>query len=402
MLDDRLIMINKIKEIVSSVKEEAIFNRRHLHRFPELSFQEYKTSQYIKSTLQSYAIDFEEVANTGVLAKIVGKKSVSDNTVILRADMDALPIHEENETDFTSRHNGVMHACGHDFHTANLLATLKVLKQMDDDFSGVVIGIFQPAEEKIPGGALAVLASEKLPSSAQNVKGVIGLHVSPGLEMGKVGVRAGKFMASADEIYLTVKGKGGHGAQPHLNIDPVIISAQLMVSLQQVVSRFANPAIPSVLSFGKVIANGATNVIPNEVYIEGTFRTMDESWRAQALQLIGKQIKELPEIYGATAELEIRRGYPALINDMELTSRISYSLKEYVSEDNFENLDIWMAAEDFAYYSQHYPSVFYFIGTGNVEKGITSALHTPTFQIDEEAFDHAIGGMVYSAMQLLS
>ncbi|WP_206367073.1 M20 family metallopeptidase [Sphingobacterium sp. SGG-5] len=394
-------MIEKIKEIVSSVKNEAISNRRHLHRFPELSFQEYKTSEYVQSVLRSHAIDFEVVADTGVLAKIVGKKSNSTQTVILRADMDALPIHEENDTDFTSQNEGIMHACGHDFHTANLLAVLSILKEMEADFSGTVVGIFQPAEEKIPGGALSILAAKKLPPPGPDVKGVIGLHVSPGLEVGRIGVRPGKFMASADEIFISLKGKGGHGAQPHLNIDPVVIAAQLILSLQQIVSRFADPAIPSVLSFGKVLANGATNVIPNEVTLEGTFRTMDESWRKQALELIEKQIKELPPIYGATAEVEIRRGYPVLVNDEALTGTVSSYLKDYVSADNFEQLGIWTAAEDFAYYSYTYPALFYFIGTGNAEKGMTSALHTPTFQIDEDAFEHAIGAMVYSVLQLL-
>jgi len=394
-------MIEKLKQLVSSVKDEAILNRRHLHRFPELSFQEYETSRYIKKVLQSYGIAFEEVADTGLIAKVVGKQSVSTNVVILRADIDALPIHEQNDTDFTSNNEGVMHACGHDFHTANLLAVLRILKGLEGDFSGTVIGIFQPAEEKIPGGAISVLASGKLPLPSENVKGVIGLHVSPRLDVGKVGVRSGKFMASSDEIYITIKGKGGHGAQPHLNIDPVVISAQLILSLQQVVSRFANPAIPSVLSFGKVIANGATNVIPGEVYIEGTFRTMDENWRAQALALIEKQIKELPGIYGATVELEIRRGYPVLINDSRLTEVVSAYLQEYASKESFEHLDIWMAAEDFAYYSHNYPALFYFIGVANAQKGIGSELHTPTFQIDEDAFEQAIGGMAYSALKVL-
>ena len=394
-------MIEKIKELVSAVKDEAILNRRHLHKFPELSFREYETSRYIKSILESYGIAYEEVADTGVIAKIVGKRSDSDQTVILRADIDALPILEENKTDFSSQHEGIMHACGHDFHTANLLTVLKVLKEMEAEFSGAVIGIFQPAEEKIPGGAVSVLASRKLPLPGQHIKGILGLHVMPGIDVGKVGVRPGKFMASSDEIYLTIHGKGGHGAQPHLNIDPVVIASQLILSLQQIVSRFTNPAVPSVLSFGKVIANGATNVIPNTVYIEGTFRTMDENWRAQALELIEKQARELPEIYGATVEIEIRRGYPVLINDTKLTTTVSSYLQEYVSSENFEHLDIWMAAEDFAYYSHQYPSLFYFVGTGNAAKRMTSALHTPTFQIDEDAFDQAIGGMVYSVLRLL-
>lgn len=394
-------MINRIKGVVAAVKKEAIFYRRHLHQFPELSFQEYETSRYIKTILQSYGITFEEVADTGVIARIEGELSPSDRTVILRADIDALPIREENKTAYSSRIEGAMHACGHDFHTANLLTVLKVLAEMRSEFSGVVIGIFQPAEEKIPGGALSILASKKLPPAGDNVRGVIGLHVSPGLEMGKVAVRPGRFMASSDEIFVTVHGKGGHGAQPHQNIDPVVISAQLILSLQQIVSRFANPAIPSVLSFGKVLADGATNVIPNSVYMEGTFRTMDEQWRAHALELIEKQIHELPKIYGAEVQVEIRRGYPVLLNDSALTDTLSSIIEEYVGPECVEQADIWMAAEDFAYYSHQYPSVFYLIGVGNTAKGYTSALHTPTFQIDEDAFDHAIGSMVYSTLKLL-
>src|SRR5690606_19752410 len=322
-------MINRIKTMVAAAKSDAVFIRRHLHRHPELSFQEYETSRYIKSTLQSYGIAFETVADTGVIARIEGTLSPSEHTVILRADMDALPIQEENATEFTSQNAGVMHACGHDFHTANLLSVLKILAQLRNEFSGVVIGVFQPAEEKIPGGALSVLASKKLPALSENIRGVIGLHVSPELESGKVGIKAGRFMASSDEIFVTIKGKGGHGAQPHHNIDPVVISAQLILSLQQIVSRTANPATPSVLSFGKVWADGATNVIPNSVYIEGTFRTMDEKWRLHALELIEKQIVELPKIYGAEANVEIRRGYPVLMNDTTLTNKVSSLITEY-------------------------------------------------------------------------
>lgn len=394
-------MIERIKGIVAAVKKKAVFYRRHLHQFPELSFQEYETSRYIKTVLQSYGIAFEEVADTGVIARVEGKLSPSDRTVILRADIDALPIQEENKTAYSSQIDGVMHACGHDFHTANLLTVLKVLTEMSSEFSGVVIGVFQPAEEKIPGGALSILASKKLPAAGDNVRGVIGLHVAPGMEVGKIAVRRGRFMASSDEIVVTIHGKGGHGAQPHQNIDPVVISAQLILALQQIVSRFANPAIPSVLSFGKVIADGATNVIPNSVYMEGTFRTMDEQWRVKALELIEKQISELPKIYGAKVEVEIRRGYPVLLNNAELTDTLSSFIKAYVTPESFEQADIWMAAEDFAYYSHQYPAVFYLVGVGNVAKEYTSALHTPTFQIDEDAFEPAIGSMVYSTLKLL-
>ncbi|MCA5005465.1 M20 metallopeptidase family protein [Sphingobacterium bovistauri] len=392
--------INRIKELVANIKEEAIATRRYLHKYPELSFKEFKTSAYIKSILEQENLSFEEVANTGILVKIVGTKSESSDCILLRADIDALPIQEVNGTAFDSVNSNVMHACGHDFHTANLLSVLKLLSNLKHEFSGTVLGVFQPAEEKIPGGAKAVLESGIL--SDYVIKAVLGLHVSPKYPVGNVAIRAGKFMASSDELFVTITGKGGHGAQPHLNIDPVLIASQLVVSLQQIVSRVANPAIPSVLSIGKFIANGATNVIPNEVYLEGTFRTMDEEWRDRALSLIEKQIKELPALYGAKVELEIRRGYPALINDIELTNVVANLLREYHGFESVHEADIWMAAEDFAYYTKSYPSTFYLIGIANTSKGIVSELHTPTFQIDEDAFDQAIGSMIYSALRLLN
>lgn len=392
--------INRIKELVRSIKEEAIRTRRYLHQHPELSFQEYKTSTYIKSILSQEGLAFDEVANTGILVKIEGLQGEKDDCVVLRADIDALPIQEINGSDFDSINENVMHACGHDFHTANLLSVLKILNQHRYEFSGTVLGIFQPAEEKIPGGAKAILQSGKLLPYA--IKAVLGLHVSPKHAVGNVAIRPGKFMASSDEIYITIKGKGGHGAQPHLNIDPVVIASQLVISFQQMVSRVANPAIPSVLSIGKFIANGASNVIPNEVYLEGTFRTMDEEWRKRALLLIEKQITELPALYGATVEFEIRRGYPALINDNKLTQFVQQSFEEYHGAAAVHKADIWMAAEDFAYYTEAYPSTFYLIGIANNAKGINSELHTPTFQIDEDAFDQAIGGMLYSTLRLLN
>ena len=392
--------INKIKEIVKDVKDDAIQIRRHLHRNPELSFQEYKTSTFIKDKLREEGISFEEVASTGVLVKIEGTSGTnSKNCIVLRADIDALPIQEINGSEFDSVNENVMHACGHDFHTANLLSVVKILNQYKNQFEGIVIAIFQPAEEKIPGGAKLVLASKKL--NNYNIKAVIGIHVSPKYQVGNLAIRSGKFMASTDEIFITIKGKGGHGAQPHLNIDPVLIGSQLVISLQQVVSRMANPAIPTVLSVGKFIANGASNVIPNEVNLEGTFRTMDENWRERALLLIEKQIQELPRMYGAGVKYEIRRGYPALLNNPELTLEVTHALKEYHGEEAVHEADIWMAAEDFAYYSNLYPSTFYLVGIANASKGITSELHTPTFQIDEDAFDLAIGGMLYTTFKIL-
>lgn len=389
----------EIKKIVAASKQEAILLRRHFHQHPELSFQEYQTSKYIKDYLTVLGIPFESVADTGIIARLDGIQSIDGKTIVLRGDIDALPIQELNNSDFDSIYPQIMHACGHDFHTANLLIVIKILNQYKRQFKGTIIAVFQPAEEKIPGGAQAIIASGKL---RQPISAVLGLHVSPRFPVGTIALRAGKFMASSDEFFVCIKGKGGHGAQPHLNIDPVVIASQLVLSLQQLVSRTANPAIPTVLSIGKFIANGATNVIPDEVYLEGTFRTMDESWREEALSLIESQMLQLPVLYGASAEVEIRRGYPMLYNDANLAVAIDGYWRDYFDENTVQETPIWMAAEDFAYYTQQYPSLFFLVGIANKEKGIEAELHTPNFQIDEDAFDYAIGSMLYAALRLLT
>ncbi len=391
--------VKEIQVLVNEVKSEAIRLRRHFHKHPELSFHEYLTSQYIKDYLTTLAIPFEEVANTGVIATIEGIPAEDAKTIVLRADIDALPIQEINNSEFDSIHPQVMHACGHDFHTANLLSVVRILNSRKSSFKGNVIAVFQPAEEKIPGGAKAIIESGKL--NKYPISAVLGLHVSPKLHVGRVALRSGKFMASSDELFVRIIGRGGHGAQPHLNIDPVVIASQLVVSLQQLVSRIANPATPTVLSIGKFIANGATNVIPNEVYLEGTFRTMDEKWRDEALALIERQILELPKIYGAHAEVEIRKGYPVLNNNVALADQVREYLIDFMGATDVEEAPIWMAAEDFSYYTHHFPSLFYLVGIANDEKGIGAELHTPNFQIDEDAFDYAIGSMLYSALRLL-
>ncbi len=392
--------ITQLKQLVQEIKQETIDSRRYLHMHPELSFHEYETSAYIKDKLSYCGISYEEVATTGVLAKVVGSLSPSDACVLLRADIDALPIQECNGSVYDSIYPNVMHACGHDFHTANLLAVLAILQKHRHTFSGTILGIFQPAEEKIPGGAKLVLESGKLDS--YHIKAVLGLHVSPKYPVGKVAVRSGKFMASSDEFFATIRGKGGHGAQPHLNIDPVVLGSQLVMSLQQIVSRAANPTIPSVLSFGKFIANGATNVIPDTVYLEGTFRTMDEDWRKCAVYGIEKQIQELPALYGATVELLTKHGYPLLINDEATTKIVRDALVNYVGDDNVHEAHLWMAAEDFAYYTHVYPSTFYLVGIANADLGIGAELHSPEFKIDEDAFDVAMGSMLHTALTLVN
>ena len=388
----------RIQQLAAEVFDTTIQNRRHLHAHPELSYKEHETVAFVAAKLDELGISYQKMANTGLVALIKGEKP-SDEVVALRADMDALPIEEANEVPYKSTKPGVMHACGHDAHTASLLGTAAILQQMKSEFGGTVKLIFQPAEEVLPGGASLMIKEGVLDNPKP--KAVFGQHVMPLIEAGKVGFRSGKYMASTDELYVTVKGKGGHGAQPQQNIDPVIITAHMLVALQQIVSRVADPKLPSVLSFGKVIANGATNVIPNEVKLEGTFRTLDEKWRDEAHTKMKKMAEGIAESMGGSCEFEIRKGYPFLVNEEKLTEQAKVYAREYLGKDNVIDLDIWMAAEDFAYYSQVADACFYRLGTRNEARGITSSVHTPTFDIDEQAFAISTGLMAYLALKRL-
>lgn len=388
----------EIKQLSNDIHETVIHYRRHLHAHPELSFKEYETSAFIKARLDEMNISWKPMADTGIVALIKGEKK-SDHVIALRADMDALPITETNTFDFVSKNSGLMHACGHDAHTSSLLGVASILQSVKNKFGGTVKLIFQPAEEKLPGGASLMIKEGVLKNPVPEA--IIGQHVSPMIETGKIGIRKGKFMASMDEIFVTVHGRGGHGAQPHQNIDPVMIAAQILVSLQQIVSRMANPTLPTVLSFGKVIANGAINVIPDEVYMEGTFRTLDESWRSEAHKRMKKIAENIAESMGGSCDFKIVRGYPFLINEEKLTSKIILFAEEYLGKENVTEPDIWMAAEDFAYYSQATDSCFYLLGIKNKTKGIDSSLHSPTFTIDEDALKTSIGLMAYLAIKNL-
>lgn len=389
-----------IKALAHKYSSTIISVRHHLHQNPELSFEEYKTQQFVLEQLKGMGItDVTPMANTGLVALIKGKNPES-RTIALRGDMDALPIDEQNEVPYKSVNAGVMHACGHDVHTSCLLGAAQILNELKNEFEGTIKLIFQPGEEKLPGGASLMIQEGVLKNP--EVKSMIGQHVMPLLPVGTVGFRSGLYMASTDEIYVTVKGKGGHGAMPHLNIDPVLISAHIITSLQQLVSRMANPAIPCVLSFGKVIANGATNVIPNEVKMEGTFRTMDEKWRAEAHQKMKKLAEGIAESMGGSCDFDIHHGYPFLKNNPEVTARAKQAAIAYLGEDKVVDLDIWMAAEDFAFYSQEVPATFYRLGVRNEAKGITSSVHTPTFNIDEEALEIGSGLMAWLALEELN
>ncbi|MDO3626891.1 M20 family metallopeptidase [Mucilaginibacter sp. BT774] len=387
-----------IQELSQNIFNEVVANRRHLHANPELSFHEVETSAYVARKLEDMGLEYHKMANTGLVALIKGDKP-SDKVVALRADMDALPILEANDVPYKSKNNGVMHACGHDAHTSSLLGTARILTELKSQFAGTVKLIFQPAEEKLPGGASLMIKEGVLENPKPQA--VLGQHVMPWIDAGKVGFRAGKYMASTDEIYVTVKGKGGHGAQPQANIDPVIITAHILTALQTIISRYNDPKSPSVLSFGKVIANGATNVIPNEVYLEGTFRTMDEAWRSDAHKKMKKMAEGIAESMGGSCEFNIIKGYPFLINEEKLTNAVRGYAEDYLGKENVLDLDIWMAAEDFAYYTQVADSCFYRLGTRNESRGITSSVHTPTFDVEEDAFKVSTGLMAYLALKQL-
>jgi len=391
-------MKHKIQELSAKIYNDVVGYRHHIHANPELSFKEFQTSMFIKEKLTAWGIEFKDMANTGVVGLIKGELP-SDQVIALRADMDALPIHEANDKPYKSKNEGIMHACGHDVHSSSLLGTAYILNTLKAEFGGTIKLVFQPAEELLPGGASIMIKEGVLENPKPQA--MIGQHVMPFIETGKVGFRSGIYMASTDELYITIHGKGGHGAQPHQNIDPVLITAHIIVALQQIVSRNADPRLPSVLSFGKVNANGATNIIPNEVKLEGTFRTLNEEWRSEAHRLMKKMAEGIAESMGGSCDFNIMRGYPFLINEEKLTAKAIAYAQDYLGKENVIDLDIWMAAEDFAYYSQVTDACFYRVGTGNVAKGTTHSVHTPNFDIDEDALKISTGLMAYMALKQL-
>ncbi|TDG38058.1 amidohydrolase [Pedobacter changchengzhani] len=387
---------DKIKDLADQIFTDVVGYRRHIHANPELSYKEFETSAFIKEKLTAWGIEFTSCANTGVVGLIKGNKP-SDKVIALRGDMDALPILEDNNKPYRSKNNGVMHACGHDVHTSSLLGTAYILNELKDEFAGTIKLIFQPAEELLPGGASIMIKEGVLENPKPQA--IIGQHVMPMIESGKVGFRSGIYMASTDELYVTVTGKGGHGAQPHQNVDPVVIASHIIIALQQIVSRIADPRLPSVLSFGKVTANGATNIIPNEVKIEGTFRTLNEEWRNEAHKRMKKMAEGMAESMGGSCDFDIHRGYPFLINEEKLTANARAFAEDFLGKENVIDLDIWMAAEDFSFYSQVTDACFYRLGTGNVEKDTFHSVHTPKFDVDENALKISTGLMAYIALK---
>jgi hippurate hydrolase len=387
----------KIKELAKLYSEEFIEVRRHLHKHPELSYKEFETSKFVQGKLAGWGIDFEVMATTGVIGILKGKNP-EKKVVALRADMDALPITEHNQIDYKSQNEGVMHACGHDVHTSCLLGAAKILNELKNDWEGTIKLIFQPGEEKNPGGASLLIKEGVLENPKP--ESIFGLHVHPGLEVGKLSFRGGMVMASADEIYITVKGKGGHAAAPHLTTDTILAASQLVVNLQQLLSRMNDPFNPSVLSVTSFQGGNTTNVIPSEVKLMGTFRAMNEAWRFKAHDLIKNICIETGKISGADIDVKIDVGYPFVLNNIELTETAKRKAEELVGTGNVEETEMRMGAEDFAFYSHIIPACFFRLGVGNIKKNITSGVHTPTFNIDESAIENGIGIMAWLGVSM--
>ncbi len=382
----------KIQTLALQYQQEFIGFRHHLHAHPELSYEEYETSKFVQGKLNEWNIPFEIKATTGVVGLIKGKNPDS-RIIALRADMDALPINEENDVEYKSTKSGVMHACGHDVHTTCLLGAAKILNELKDEWEGSVKLIFQPGEERNPGGASLMIKEGVLDNPRPS--GIFGLHVHPGLALGKFSFRMGRSMASADEIFITIKSKGGHAAAPHLTADTILIASHLITSLQQIISRNNNPTSPSVLSICSIHGGNTTNVIPSEVKLMGTFRAMDEAWRYKAHELIKKQTTQLVEAMGAEADVLVDVGYPFVENDPELTEKGRQLANEYWGIENVEETELRMGAEDFGYYTHIIPGCFYRVGVRNEEKGIIHNVHTPKFNIDENAITNGVQMMAW-------
>lgn len=394
-------MRERIRKINDDLFDEVVRLRRKIHQDPELAFEEEKTARLVIETLEPLDLELRtKVAKTGVVATLKGAHP--GPTIALRGDMDALPIHEENDFEFASKNAGKMHACGHDAHTSSLLGTAMILERLRDDLHGRIRFLFQPSEERLPGGARPMI-DEGVLQGNDAPRAVFGQHVQPDLPAGRIGVRSGMYMASSDEIYITIKGAGGHAAGPHmLSSDAVVAASHVVIALQSVVSRNCPPDVPSVLTIGRLIADGATNVIPEHVVLEGTFRAMDETWRSSAHEIIHRVAAGTAQAYGAEAEVKIVVGYPALYNHPAETDFVRDAAADYVGAENVVELDQWFASEDFAWYLKHLPGSFYRIGTGNKEKGIVHGLHTPRFTIDEDALRTAPGFMAYLAWKYTS
>jgi len=389
-----------IRRRADELYADVLTIRRHLHAHPELSFREFNTVSFVEEQLRKIGItDIKRIAGTGLVAHIQGREPAS-KCIALRADMDALPITEENDISYVSQNSGVMHACGHDVHTSCLLGAARILHEMRDQFTGTIKLLFQPGEESHPGGASIMIEEGALKDPVPQA--IFGLHVFPSLPSGTVGFRPGRYMASADEIYITIHGKGGHAAQPHQTVDPIAIAALVITGLQQIIARKCDPMSPSVLTFGKIAGGFATNVIPEKVELLGTFRAMDEKWRYEAHKWIKDFTEQTCAAYGATATVEIPVGYPVLFNDPALTDKATSWAAVYAGAGNVHPLEMRMGAEDFAFYTHHVPGCFFRIGTNRNNTEYTTPVHNPRFNVDEESLKTGMGMMAWLALNAIT
>lgn len=387
-------MKEKIQQLAKQFFQEVVNIRRTIHANPELAYEEFETADLICNELDQLQIPYQKnIAGTGIVA-VLQCQNPEKKCIALRADMDALPIEEANDIDYKSKHLGKMHACGHDVHTANLLGVIKILHALQHEIEGTYKFIFQPSEEKMPSGAGAMIAVGALENPKPNC--ILALHVSPEIEVGKIGFRSGAFMASADEIYITVNGKGGHAARPQEIVNPLFTAAKILTAFENVTDLNK----PLVLSFGKIEAKGATNIVPDKVSIEGTLRCFDETLRNETQQLIQQTTLQIAVDNKCSVEVNIVKGYPVLVNNELITEQVEKYTAEYIGKANVLDLPIRMGAEDFAFYTHHVPACFYRIGVGNAAKGITSGIHSTTFNIDEKALEISIGNMAWVALSL--
>ncbi len=392
-------MLNRVKVLSQKYFSDAVIFRRQLHRFPELSFQEKHTAFLIMKELDKLSVPYKKnIGGNGIVATLEGKNP-NKKIIAFRADFDALPIVEETDLEFSSDNKGVMHACGHDIHTASLLSVLKVLKDLKEEWEGTIHFIFQHAEELLPGGAIQMLEANLFGDLQPEF--VVAQHVDPDIQTGFFGFKEGRYMASNDEVYLTVEGKGGHGAMPHKINDTVLAASQIIVNLQQVASRLVPSETPMVLSFGRMMAEGATNVIPEKVEIAGTFRMFDEELRQEVHKHIVRIAESTAVAFGTKCNVDIRKGYPVVDNNKELTLLAKELAKESFGEDKIIELDYRMTSEDFGFFSQKYKSLFYRLGVGYKDKLMNFPLHSSKFNPDEKALKYAIEFMSNLAFKLL-
>ena len=395
-----------LKEIIlnraEKVHTEVINLRRHFHKFPELSYEETETSAFICKWLDENKIPYrDKIAGTGIIGQITGS-GTGNLIVAVRAEMDALPIAERNDTTYASANIGKMHACGHDAHMSIAMGSALLLNSMRDLFGGTVLLIFQPGEERSPGGARLMIETGELKKPKPDI--IIATHNLPELKSGIIGYKSGRYMASCDEIYITVSGRGGHAALPGLTTDQVFISSKLVVRLKEMMSeKIASKGIPTVLGIGRISGEGATNVIPEKVNISGTFRTFDEKWREEGLQFVKKIAADIASEYKVTVDVRIEEGYPVLINDKDLTEKAVTLSEDLLGKDNVTMLDMRMSSDDFSFYSDVSPSLYFRTGMGSKNSdGELRKLHTPDFDIDEEGLKTGVANLSWLIINFLS